>query len=182
MVGSLGTPSCTVSLSKLLVQNLTQLDIDSEILYLNQLNLPIGKQLCVNSLEPDEKCIVDKFLDTINKASGIVLATPVYHGSYSALLKNAIDYLPYAAFSNKPIAVLANAGSPLAAINATSHLDAVIRALQGYSLRYQISTSPQDFSLDEANETYLVKNQNVLVRCQNLALEMKKFINFCQLP
>ncbi|WP_375612108.1 MULTISPECIES: NADPH-dependent FMN reductase [unclassified Bartonella] len=41
------------------------------------------------------------FVKTIADANDVILASPVYHGSYSGGLKNALDNLEYNAFGIK---------------------------------------------------------------------------------
>ncbi|WP_375667310.1 NADPH-dependent FMN reductase [Bartonella sp. CL435QHHD] len=41
------------------------------------------------------------FVKTIADANDVILASPVYHGSYSGELKNALDNLEYNAFGIK---------------------------------------------------------------------------------
>jgi FMN reductase len=35
----------------------------------------------------------EEFLDLVRKADGIVISTPGYHGSFSGMIKNALDYI-----------------------------------------------------------------------------------------
>ncbi|BAJ31642.1 MULTISPECIES: NADPH-dependent FMN reductase [Kitasatospora] len=78
-------------------------------------------------------------------ASAVVLATPVYHGTYSGLLKNALDQLLSSAFEGRPVGLLANGGGPRGAAIACDQLRTVVRALNGWSAPTQVSTSAADF-------------------------------------
>ena len=46
-------------------------------------------------------------VEAIDQASGVVLASPVYRGSYSGVLKNLLDVVPLTALEGKPVAMLA---------------------------------------------------------------------------
>ncbi|WP_302080459.1 NADPH-dependent FMN reductase [Salinibaculum rarum] len=72
----------------------------------------------------------------IRNADAIVLGTPMYHGSYSAPLKNAIDYCGFDEFEDKTVGLLGIAGGnfPLSALE---HLRTVCRALDAWVLPYQ---------------------------------------------
>jgi len=46
-------------------------------------------------------------LDAIARADTVLLATPVYRGTYTGALKNLLDLLPVEALRNKPVALVA---------------------------------------------------------------------------
>lgn len=68
----------------------------------------------------------EKLRQRLQDADGVVLGTPVYHGSFSGVLKNAIDYCGFEEFEGKPVALAAVAGGPfplpaLGALRQVSH-------------------------------------------------------------
>lgn len=73
---------------------------------------------------------------TIRDADSILLGTPVYHGSYSAPLKNALDYCGFDEFENKTVGLLAVAGGGFP-ITALEHLRSVCRALNCWVIPHQ---------------------------------------------
>ncbi|MET8563834.1 NAD(P)H-dependent oxidoreductase [Streptomyces flaveolus] len=62
------------------------------------------------------------------EADGLVWVTPYYHGSYSGLLKNALDHLRDKHLKGKPVGLVA-VGTSLTAVQACDHLRSVARAL-----------------------------------------------------
>ena len=72
----------------------------------------------------------------IREADAIILGTPMYHGSYSGVLKNALDYCGFDEFENKTVGLLAVSGGPFPLI-ALDHLRSVCRALNAWVLPYQ---------------------------------------------
>ena len=59
-------------------------------------------------------------------ATGVVLATPEYHGSFSSVIKLLIDNLGFpSVLSGKPIALLGVAAGQIGAIKALEHLRSV---------------------------------------------------------
>jgi len=72
----------------------------------------------------------------IRDADSILLGTPVYHGSYSAPLKNALDYCGFDEFENKTVGLLAVAGGGFP-ITALEHLRSVCRALNCWVIPHQ---------------------------------------------
>ncbi|WP_345652282.1 NADPH-dependent FMN reductase [Streptomyces tremellae] len=105
-------------------------------------------------------------------ADGVVLATSVFHSSYSGLLKSALDHLEADAFENKPVALLANAGSERGATIACEHLRSVVKALSGWAVPMQVASSQADFD----QETGQIKPGNVVRRCEIMCDELVKFI------
>lgn len=73
----------------------------------------------------------------IRRADGVVLGTPMYHGSYSSTLKTALDYCRIEDFEGTTVGLLAVAGGgfPTTALN---HLRAVCRALKAWTIPHQV--------------------------------------------
>ena len=70
----------------------------------------------------DSKAVQERFAT----ATGIILATPEYHGSYSSVIKLLIDNLGFpSVLSGKPIALLGVAAGQIGAIKALEHLRSV---------------------------------------------------------
>jgi len=112
----------------------------SSFLDLSQLSLPIFTG------EPHQYEIeeVKVLTEAIEKADGILLATPEYHGAMSGALKNAFDFLNSAYFAHKPVALLAVAGGGKGGINALNNLRTVARALYANVLSKQLVLDPAD--------------------------------------
>jgi NAD(P)H-dependent FMN reductase len=72
----------------------------------------------------------------LQEADGIVLATPMYHGSYSSPIKTLIDHMGFDEFENKTIGLLGVSGGrfPLSALD---HLRTVCKALDAWVLPYE---------------------------------------------
>ena len=62
----------------------------------------------------------------------------MYHGSYSAPLKNALDYCGFDEFENKTVGLLAVAGGSFP-ITALEHLRSVCRALNCWVIPHQVA-------------------------------------------
>ncbi|GHJ36890.1 NADPH-dependent FMN reductase [Streptomyces sp. TS71-3] len=84
--------------------------------------------------------------ERVAEADGIVLATPVYHGSYSGLLKNFLDQLLGTAFAGKPVGILANGGGPRSAGTACDQMRTVVRAISGWATPSHIATTGSDYT------------------------------------
>ncbi|PWV90637.1 azobenzene reductase [Paenibacillus cellulosilyticus] len=63
-------------------------------------------------------------------ADAVILATPEYHGSFSGVLKNALDFLGQSHFSGKTVLSISTAGGPVG-VSSLQQLQAIIRNLHG---------------------------------------------------
>lgn len=79
-------------------------------------------------------------------ARALVLGSPLYHNSYSALLKNALDLLPAAAVAGKPVGLVSHAGQ-LPSTQALDHLRLVARGLHGVAIVTQVATIDTDYTI-----------------------------------
>ncbi|MFD1589061.1 NADPH-dependent FMN reductase [Halorientalis brevis] len=105
-------------------------DATTELLDLREWDLPV--------FDADEGEAGDalEFTRRVREADAILLGTPMYHGSYSAPLKNALDYCGFDEFENKTVGLLVVAGGNFP-ITALEHLRSVCRALDAWVLPHQ---------------------------------------------
>ena len=74
----------------------------------------------------DEDPGVKRLRDAVESATGVVLATPEYHGSFSSMAKLIIETPGFpSALSGKPVALLGVAAGQIGAIKALEHLRSV---------------------------------------------------------
>jgi len=74
--------------------------------------------------------------DRVRRADAILLGTPMYHGSYAAPLKNALDYCGFEEFEDETVGLLAVSGGGFP-VTALDHLRSVCRALNAWVLPHQ---------------------------------------------
>ena len=75
----------------------------------------------------------------VTQAQGIILGTPEYHGSFSGVLKNALDLMGFTEFEGKMLGLVGVSGGTMGAINALNSLRTVGRALHAWVIPEQIS-------------------------------------------
>jgi NAD(P)H-dependent FMN reductase len=75
----------------------------------------------------------------VREANGIILGTPEYHGSFSGVLKNAIDLMGFKEFESKIIGLIGVAGGSMGAANALNGLRVVGRSVHAWVLPEQVS-------------------------------------------
>ncbi|WP_375622831.1 MULTISPECIES: NADPH-dependent FMN reductase [unclassified Bartonella] len=105
--------------------------------------------------------LVRQFIKTIAAADGVILASPVYEGSYSGVLKNALDNLAYNAFLNKPVGLISHGSTAKKCAQPCEYLLPVVRTLYGYALQCQIASSNEDFSSNDEARTWKVISEEV---------------------
>lgn len=86
----------------------------------------------------------------LRDANAIVLLSPEYHGSYSGVLKNALDYFG-AEFVRKAVGVATASAGKLGGINASTLLQQLILPLGGYPMPYKLLISGIAQAFDENN-------------------------------
>lgn len=67
-----------------------------------------------------------RFRETVAAATGVIIATPEYHGSFSSVVKLAIENLGFpSVLATKPVALLGVAAGQIGAIKSLEHLRSV---------------------------------------------------------
>jgi len=78
----------------------------------------------------------------VGQATGIILATPEYYGSFSSVMKHVIESLGYpSALAGKPVALLGVAGGTIGAVKSLEHLRSVVSHVGGIVLPLPISVA-----------------------------------------
>ncbi|MFB6268716.1 MAG: NADPH-dependent FMN reductase [Halobacterium sp.] len=103
---------------------------DTDLVDLRDLDLPVYDP------DGDDPADAQELQQRVRQADAVVLATPMYHGSYSSPMKTAIDYCGFDEFEDKTVGLLAVAGGSFP-ITALEHLRSVLRALDAWVLPYQ---------------------------------------------
>ena len=114
----------------------------TELLDLAEIKLP--------PLDPDVDVAGDGEVvrRTIREADAVILGTPMYHGSYSGTLKNALDYCGFDEFENTTVGLLVVSGGPFPT-PALDHLRAVCRSLHAWVLPNQAAIPQARTAFDD---------------------------------
>ncbi len=130
LVGSLREASCTRLAAARALAGAANAGATTELLDLRTFDLP--------PLNPDQNIQGDseRLIETVRRADALILASPMYHGSYSGVLKNALDYCGFEEFENKTVGLLAVSGGSFP-ITTLEHLRSVCRALNAWVLPHQ---------------------------------------------
>jgi len=96
----------------------------------------------------------------VREASGVVLATPEYHGSFSSVMKLVIENLGFpSVLAGKPVALLGVAAGAIGAIKSLEHLRGVCAHVGAIALPLPVSVA------------YVQKAFTADGRCQDEAVE-----------
>ncbi len=90
---------------------------------------------------------VFRLKEKVKRAHGILLGTPEYHGSFSGVLKNALDLMGFEEFENKVVGLIGVSGGRMGAGNALSMLRIVGTTLRAWVI-------PNDVSIPRASEAF----------------------------
>jgi NAD(P)H-dependent FMN reductase len=119
-----------------------QAGASTELLDLRTYDLPV--------FDADDREVGDapELTRRVREADAVVLATPMYHGSYSSVLKTALDYCGFDEFEDKTVGLLAVSGGGFP-ITALDHLRSVCRALDAWVLPYQAAVPRAGDAIEE---------------------------------
>lgn len=168
--GSLARPSHTGALLRDVAERLRAGGCTTAEIDFHQLPLPNALPEFHRNPEDFPSRQVQEWLQLMRRADGVVLGSPLYHGSYSGVLKNALDHLPYDIFRNKPVGLVTNGGGARSGLAACDHLRAVVRTLCGYAAQGQVASCPADYTL--IDDALVLTNDAIQSRAQQLAKEL----------
>lgn len=85
----------------------------------------------------------------IQQADALIFVTPEYHGSFSGVLKNALDMLGTEC-SRKPVGVVTVSSGKMGGLSAVSQLQHVILSLGAYALPVKLLVPDVNTSFDDS--------------------------------
>lgn len=145
---------------------------ETSSLSLSDLKLP-GFETCDRLEDYPES--VHHMLNEIRSAHGLIFSTPVYHGTLSGGMKNAMDFLEYLSGDAEPyltgrvIGLISTSGG-LPGVNAINTMDYISRALHAW-------VCPTTVAIPHSNKQFgpdgRVKDEHILKRIQRMALELE---------
>jgi NAD(P)H-dependent FMN reductase len=119
-------------------------DVEVAPIYLDKLDLPLP------GLAARDPAAVERFQRTVKEATGVLLASPEYHGGVSSPMKLAIDNLGYpSTLSGKPVALLGVAAGAIGAIKSLEQLRGICSHVGGMVLPLAVSVARVHQVFDE---------------------------------
>ena len=143
IAGSPRAPSYTRGLAEAVIQALVERGARVETLDLRATPLPpMTPELRAKRGEHPDPAAARLFR-LAEAADAYLLASPVYHNSYSGVLKNALDHLMLRDVRYRPVALASHGGRSTQAVDP---LRIVVRGLLGVAIPTQVCTQEADFA------------------------------------
>lgn len=120
--------------------------------------------------EDSPDATVREFVNLVSSVDGIVLGSPLYHGSYAGVLKNALDCLAEDGFRDRPVAIVTNGAGVRSGTGAVEHLRIVVRTLCGYATQRHVHTNKSDYK--ETPTGYTLVSADIKERCRAMVAEL----------
>jgi len=157
LCGSLRDGSHTRTALREALEGASAAGASTDLLDLRDLEVPIFD---ADKREPGD---VPDLTRRIRDADAIILGTPMYHGSYSSVLKTALDYCGFDEFEEKTVGLLAVSGGSFP-VSALEHLRTVCRAVDAWVLPTQaaVPNSHSNFENGQLVDDELAERVNCL--------------------
>lgn len=115
----------------------------------------------------------------VEKADAVIIASPEYHGTFSAQTKLFIENLGFpSALKNKPVALLGVAGGRIGAIKAIEHLRGSCSHLGAVLIPGSISIAHVSRSFDEAGNCTDPETTACLLRLAKSVMDFVGYYHF----
>ena len=140
--GSLRDGSYTRLAVNLALQGAEEVGVQTQLIDLREYDLIF----CSGKVGDDAPPGVLRLRHEVSAAHGIFLGTPEYHGSFSGVLKKALDLMGFREFEGKIVGLVGVSGGKMGAVHALDGLRTVGRALHAWVTPEQVSI-PQAWRL-----------------------------------
>jgi NAD(P)H-dependent FMN reductase len=140
--------------------------VETDLIDLQALDLPVF------DADEDEAGESEVLLERVGAADSVILATPVYHASFSSALKNALDYCGFDEFENTTVGLLCVAGGSFPTTT-LDQLRGVCRALNAWVVPHQVAIP----RVRNAFEGDKLVDEGVDTRVETLGRRMVEYAN-----
>ncbi|MEP6627038.1 MAG: NAD(P)H-dependent oxidoreductase [Ginsengibacter sp.] len=138
LLGSIRDGRKSAQIAYYLLEKLQQLGIRAQIIDLMETPLPLMEERMGH--HPNLPAVVQNISQRLDQADALIFISPEYHGSFSGVLKNAIDYF-WEEFKKKPIGVVTVSAGKFGGIQASSQLQQLILSLGAFPLPTKLLVS-----------------------------------------
>lgn len=171
VIGSSRHPSHTRTLSESVEKALIGRGATTTTWDLGQRPLPPADPRFHEDPDGHEDADVRELSARAHEADAFVLSSPLYHNSFSGILKNLLDNLAIAHFHYKPVGLLGHGGHR--STQAVDALRVVTRGLLGVATPTQICTRDDDYRA--APDGYVLQDPSITARVERFADELALF-------
>ncbi len=173
LCGSLRQGSTTHAALTIALAGAREVGAEVELLDLNEYQLIFHGAVADESEYPSD---VFKLKEKVKRAHGILLGTPEYHGSFSGVLKNALDLMRYEEFENKVVGLIGVSGGRMGAGNALSMLRTVGATLRAWVIPNDVSIPRASEAFDENGDLY---DPELTARVKAVGRQVTQFAALC---
>ncbi len=122
----------------------------AEILDLAVSNFPLLEE--VLHRHPNAPTGLAEFADQVRQADAYLFVSPEYNGSYTAALKNAVDYLKEGEFARKVIGIVSVTSGPLGGIRAALSMQQLVLGIAGIPIPQMLTIGLVGQKFDEEGQ------------------------------
>ncbi|MHC2275463.1 azobenzene reductase [Bradyrhizobium diazoefficiens] len=167
MCGSRRSPSHTFALVTSIASKLEELGAINDVWNPRSSPLPNADPNYHRNPADSPDRTTQSLVQLANRADAIVLASPVYHNSYSGVLKDALDALSIPQFRYKAVGLASHGNRSSQPVD---HLRIVVRGLLGVAIPTQICTTDSDYNFERSS--FSVTDQSILERLDRFCAEL----------
>lgn len=120
---------------------------------------------------------IKKLTETIEKAEGVIIGSPVYKASYTGVLKCLLDLLPENIFKDKPVFPLMVGGSQAHLLAIDYSLKPIIAILKGQPIQGLYLTDKQ---IDKDNQENPIQDEALVQRMHDQVEQFSEALNKCR--
>lgn len=140
--GNITTPSKTRKLVETtLAIAASQLDAQVDVIEINDFGDQLGRARRLEDLDEAGRALVARLV----AADALVVATPIYKGSYPGLFKHLIDLLDPLSLKDKPVLIAATGGGDRHALAVEHQLRPLFAFFEAQTLGTAVHVSDKDF-------------------------------------
>ena len=166
--GSPTSPSRTFSLVQQAIDfagAVPDKDVQTSVINLGELDVKFCDGRDPMDYKGDTKFVIEK----VCSCDGLIVGTPMYRGSCTAMLKNMFDLIPNDALRGKPVGIIATGGSDHHFLAIEHQLKPLIGFFHGYAIPGAVYVNNSHF------DDGLLTDDGVIKRLQQLGESVAKF-------
>ena len=168
LCGSLNNESTTRRALEIALEGAQNQGAQTELIDLRTWKLPF----CGQDYDANEFPDVARLQKIFTEAHGLLWGTPEYHGSFSGVLKNALDLMGFDEISGKMVGLVGSAAGSVGALSSLNHLRSVGRQLHAWVLPAQVSIAR---SYEAFDENGALKDPKIDARLRDLGRDVARF-------
>jgi FMN reductase len=167
--GSLSPRSHTRMVVDIALQGAAEIGVQTSLIDLKDYDLPFCGDKDEKGGYPES---VERLRTEVGAAHGIILGTPEYHGSFTGVLKNALDLMGFSEFEGKMIGLVGVSGGAMGAMNALNSLRNVGRSLHAWVVPEQASIPGASHAFDDQGK---LKDASLGNRVKEVGRQVARF-------